>query len=370
MKSILHIVFFTCSVLFCCNYTLAQTDSTSVSDTLEEKRNSLFGLPLVFFTPETNWRFGAAGIYTFRFKNEKTESRPSQFQLGFAYTLNKQILMYLPYQLYFKDLGYSIYGELGYYVYTYNFYGVGNNHPDDFVETYGVTYPRIRLNALRQIKPGYFLGLRYWFEDFQITDLDSEGQLVQEDFVAGSKGGITSGAGIVFNYDTRDNYFSPSKGAFVEAVIHNNSGLFGSAYNYTRFRVDASKYVRFKWKHVAAVNLFTDWVSGDPPFNQMALLGGTKKMRGLYEGRLRDKNLMLVQAEYRAPLFWRFGMVAFINYGGVANELGNFQLKHFESTYGAGLRIRINDKEKINVRIDAGFGKDGPGYYLTIGEAF
>jgi hypothetical protein len=89
-----------CALLFLFSH-LAVGQNDITNDSI--KKNSLFGVPIIFFSPETDWAFGATGIYAFRFKNEKPASRPSQLTLGFAYTLNKQILFYLPYQLFAKN---------------------------------------------------------------------------------------------------------------------------------------------------------------------------------------------------------------------------------------------------------------------------
>lgn len=42
----------------------------------------------------------------------------------------------------------------------------------------------------------------------------------------------------------------------------------------------------------------------------------------------------------------------------------------FYMQYSIGLRFALRPKEKLNLRIDAGFGKDSKGTYINIGEAF
>jgi hypothetical protein len=59
------------------------------------EKSSLIVLPLAFYTPETRFGGGVGGLYAFRFGNEPEESRPSQVELGLAYTQNEQILLYL-----------------------------------------------------------------------------------------------------------------------------------------------------------------------------------------------------------------------------------------------------------------------------------
>lgn len=107
-------------VLFSCWFLLISSPlsaQTFTDTTTAISKNRLFGLPIAFYAPETNWGFGAAGISTFRLKGEPATSRPSQLQLGFAYTFNKQWLLYLPFQLFKQNEQYKLYGELGYYLY-------------------------------------------------------------------------------------------------------------------------------------------------------------------------------------------------------------------------------------------------------------
>lgn len=340
------------------------------ADTTAQKRYSLIGLPLVYFTPETNWAFGGLGVFSFRFKSESMESLPSQLNLGVAYTLNKQVLIYLPYQLYFKDELYKVYGELGYYRYNYFFYGIGNQTKAEDEEIYDVNFPRIRLNALYLLRENTYVGLRYTMDNF--TDLKTaEGGILDSQDITGKQGGLVSGFGIVGNYDSRDNLFYASKGMFLETVLYWNPKSLGSDFNFNKLTIDASKFWTTSWKHIIAVNAYGEFTGGDAPFYQLALLGGNKRMRGYLEGRFRDNHYMTVQVEYRLPLFWRLGAVVFGTYGGVANKLSNFSLADFEYSYGGGLRVLLDKKEHVNLRIDYGLSKSGGGnLYFTVGEAF
>jgi len=112
-------------------------------------------------------------------------------------------------------------------------------------------------------------------------------------------------------------------------------------------------------------------VAGDPPFHQLGFLGGPRRLRGFYEGRYRDQNAVVLQTEYRLPLFWRLKAALFGGIGSVAPEPSDFiHDLHLRSTYGAGLRILLNEDESVHLRLDAGFAKNSSGFYVTIGEAF
>ena len=186
---------------------LAFQPSHTAADTT--KRYSFIVLPLIFSTPETSFGFGGATNVTFRFKGQKQTARPSQFQLGFAYTLNQQFLSYLPFQLFFKDEKYKFYGELGYYRFVYFFFGNGSETLKENEEKFNVNFPRVRLNGLYGINKKWFVGLRYWLDDYDIVGVEEGGLLDTDESIFGREGGLLSGGGIVVNYDTRDHLFSP-----------------------------------------------------------------------------------------------------------------------------------------------------------------
>jgi len=341
----------------------------SVQDTSKEKSYKLIALPLVAFTPETNWIFGGAGSLSFRFKGEPKESLPSQLLAGGAYTLKKQVLSYVNYQLFFREERYKLYGELGYYIYTYPYFGIGNDLKEENMENYDATYPRLRVNALYLVRPKLYVGIRYLMDNFDISDTQEDGLLETTD-VLGRTGGLLSGAGLVFNYESRDNIFYPSEGRYAELVLLSNNKVLGADFNFQKYSLDATTYFSNKWKHVFALNLYGEFTFGDVPFYQMALFGGTRRMRGYIEGRYRDKQLLILQGEYRMPIFWRFGAVFFAGAGRVANNVSDFSFQNIHANSGAGIRFMLDTKEKLNLRFDVGIGKDGLGYYLTFGEAF
>ena len=350
---------------------LAQYSSgqdTAPLDTTAERRNRLFALPVVFYTPETQLGFGAAGIYAFNFRGDNPEARSSSVQTVLAYTLNNQLLVNFPFTLFLDNGNYYTYGEVGYYRYIYQFYGVGNEIDPDGEETYRVNFPRIRFTALKRVLPKWYFGLRYWFDDYQIVETTEGGLLATED-ITGSRGGIISGPGVATLFDTRDNVFYATDGWYIETLLQRNADWTGSDFNYTSITADVRTYFLTHWNHVVALNAYGVLQSGNVPFNELALLGGSRRMRGYFEGQYREQNLLTMQVAYRAPLFWRIGAVAFVSYGGVGPQTTD-ALQNLRYAVGGGLRFLIDQKRKINLRLDAGFGKNTSGYYLTIGEAF
>jgi outer membrane protein assembly factor BamA len=347
----------------------ARSYAREPTDTLKpKKRYVVTALPVIFYTPETRFGFGASGIYLFNFKTDSLFAQKSSVNLGFAYTQNKQVLFYLPFNLFLKNRAYQLYGELGYNIFFYNFYGTGNNQPDNFVERYGVEFPRLRITAVKKIAKNFYGGFRYAYDKFSLFKLDTSGQLIKGT-IPGSKGGIVSGLGLVTIYDSRNNVFNPDRGWWGELVIYHDDPLTGSTFNYTRIALDVCKFFHYK-ENILALNAYSIYSDSDVPFFQMANLGGQKKMRGFYEGRYRDNNALVFQAEYRRHLFWLLGVTVFADAGQVAYRYDRFNGKNWRYTYGAGLRLMMDKAQKINLRIDFGVGNNKILPYFTIGEAF
>jgi len=81
--------------------------------------------------------------------------------------------------------------------------------------------------------------------------------------------------------------------------------------------------------------------------------------------------LIALQAEYRfVPVFWRLGLAVFAGLGDVAATPGRFDAGQFKYSYGLGLRFVIDPKQRINLRLDYGLGKETSGVYFTATEAF
>jgi len=322
-------------------------------------------LPIIYYTPETRFAYGLSGISFFK---TDSLSRVSSVQVLGAYTQNKQILSWLPFQLFLKEDNYWVQGELAFYRYPYFFSGVGNEVPNGYEEDYTAQFPRFRLTGMKKVAPNLYAGAQYWFQNTNIREREAGGLLEQG--APGGDGGTTSGIGWAVNYDKRDIQFFPSKGAFVQLRSLFNQQELGSDFTYNNYIVDARKYLSIQ-SHVLALQGYADIIFGGPPFNQMAQLGGENRMRGYRLGTYRDRKMLVSQLEYRSPYIWRISFVGFGGYGGVADNFEGFSTRTMRFSYGAGMRFLFDSNQRLNMRFDYGFGDDGNrGFYFTFGEAF
>jgi hypothetical protein len=55
----------------------------------------------------------------------------------------------------------------------------------------------------------------------------------------------------------------------------------------------------------------------------------------------------------------------------VASKLSGFDFQSLKYSYGGGIRIALNQSEKLNLRLDYGIAPGSSnGFYLQLGEAF
>jgi outer membrane protein assembly factor BamA len=365
----LPILIFSLLILLSVIPSTATASQGNEADTIEQKRSGLLFFPILFYTPETKLAGGALVNYYFRESGSKSSSRPSSIMPSLIYTQNKQIMAELSTYLYWKDETYYSEGYTGHIKFPDKFYGIGNNTSEDDEEDYTARSVIFHINFQKKVRPGLYLGAQYEYYHSKLAEVAKDGLLAKGN-ISGSQGGTASGGAILVNWDIRENVFSPPSGTFCQLSATLFKNAFGSDYDFNRFILDFRQYFPLFSSQVVAIQGYAVRITGDPPFQMLSLFGGSHRMRGYYEGRYRDKNMLVFQAEYRMLVWWRFGLVGFWGFGDVADKLSNFQLSGFKYSLGAGIRYLLSRQEGINLRLDFGFGEGTSGIYATIKEAF
>jgi outer membrane protein assembly factor BamA len=272
--------------------------------------------------------------------------------------------------IYFPGERYILNEQLSYSSFPDNFWGLGKHAPSSNKESYKFKQYYVYLHPQRRIGRNLFLGVLYEYQRVFDVDYRTDGLFDRQD-VAGRFGYHISGFGLSLTYDTRNNAFAPDKGVMLQFYFDHFTSIFGSDYQYTNYVIDLRRFLRIYKRQVLALQVFGSFNAGEVPLRSLAYLGGANTMRGYYAGRYRDKNAAVIQAEYRIPLFWRIGAVGFSDVGNVGPQLTDINLHYFKYSYGGGLRIALNQSERLNLRLDYGIAKgSSQGFYLQLGEAF
>lgn len=366
---VLLILFFSLFMLYIFVCTPELSGEETKKNTGEQKKSDFIFLPIIFYTPETKIALGLGGMYNIRASEDGLRSRPSSFRAAVIYTQKKQFIIEFGLDLYPKKEKFHMMGNFSFSKYSDRFYGIGNNTLEDMRENYTSRIARISLSVQKNVLSKLNFGIQYDFEYNKVIEVEESGELAKGE-ILGSEGGTASGIGLLINWDTRNNIFFPSSGDFYQlSAILFRSGL-ESDYNFTKYNLDLRKYFRLFSSHVLALQGYLNIITGDPPFQMLSLIGSQNWMRGYYRGRYRDKNMIAFQIEYRMPVWRRFGLVSFVGYGDVSDKLSNLELGNLKYSVGFGIRYLLSREEKINVRLDVGFGKESSGVYVAVSEAF
>ena len=323
-------------------------------------------LPVVFYTPETHVAYGALGVVLFQ---TDSTARTSNVDFAIIHTQNAQTVIEPTYTIFTKQEKYLIRGMFLYTKYPELYYGIGNGTTDAQEELISYKSLRAYNRFLRNVKRGWFVGIQQqYFKTFDISR-SSDRQLPSQTLIGGL-GSVVNGVGLASVIDTRDNIYSPIRGWYADVSFMEYGELLGSEFGFTNYLVDVRHYQALSPNTVVAGQFYVNLNVGEVPFKQAATLGGSSLLRGYYNGRYRDNDALIVQAELRQRLFWRVGGVAFAGVGDVAHRLGDFSLRDLKPTGGLGVRYLISKKEHLNVRFDAAVGNHTHGFYINISEAF
>jgi len=256
-------------------------------------------------------------------------------------------------------------------IYPNKFWGVGNDTPNSNEESYDMTSHIFKASFLKRLPPSLNFGFEYIYENHDVTETQVGGLLASGD-ILGSDRAIISGFGVIFNMDSRDNTGSPVSGEFLKMEAQFTSELFGSTQSYNKFILDLRTYRRLAEKSIVALQVYYEGNFGDPPFQGLASYGGSNRARGYFQGRFIDKQMYVVQGEYRYRFHPRWAINGFGLFGEVADaprDLFNFE--QMKPSFGGGIRFKILKDQDTWIRADLGKGIDGSsGFYFGINEAF
>ena len=340
------------------------------------------GVPVVNYSPESTWEFGAAAQGYFRLPNQE---RTSIVQIDGTYSLknqwyiNAQGNLYLgcksPWQMQFR-VGYSDRPSV--------YYGTGNEgnmglgmlrsgSPYQQQRGYLNIQTPIRIGAMWSVGP---------MTDIVVAAFDIPGRYSTTSPL------VQVAMGAVAQYDSRDEVFYPSKGIFLKvsaAAAWTNEVDIPEGQLATINGVlsaDLRQYIPLPHNLVVAWQLKSQMMLSEYHISHLTLypllprLGGQDGLRGINSDMFRDDIMLAFQAELRVPIWSVLRGTVFAGVGDVY-DYHNWHWTIPKIGYGVGLRAAIN-KAKVNIRFDIARSNVDPrwnninaySFYLTATEAF
>lgn len=214
-------------------------------------------------------------------------------------------------------------------------------------------------------------GLKLEFDRYSFSDIEPSSPVDSSAAfsLAMSAEKSSYGAGVIGGYDGRDKVLSPSSGLYALASF--TGFVCDDRQGFGLMTIDVRNYWPLPHESVLAAQLYASAAWGDVPFTKMPTCGGTRLGRAIgHNLKYVDSKAWLAQAEWRVPLFWRIGAVAFGAVGNVADDAAAI-FSDVHVMCGAGLRLAVFPGKGLNLRLDGGISNHGDrAIYLNVREAF
>ena len=355
------------------------------------------GIPVVNYSPESTWEFGAAAQGYFRLPNQE---RSSIVQLDGTYSLKHQWYINAQGNLYFGNRESGVQNKGG-NIWQLQFRAGYSDRPATYYGLYGegdvANEGNTGIGMLRRATPyqlqrGY-LHLQAPIYVGQHTAVGPMADMLIarfaiQDIYTTVKPLAQVALGAVALYDTRDNVFYPSHGFFAklsaaaawtsEVIVPEGqkaaiNGLLSA---------DLRQYIPLPHNMVLAWQFKTQWLLSEYAHTHLTFypllprLGGQDGLRGVNSDMFRDDIMWQMQVEWRIPIWSIFRAAVFAGIG----DVYDYHYWHWATPkvgYGVGLRAAIN-KAKVNIRFDVARSNVDPrwdhinaySFYLTATEAF
>jgi hypothetical protein len=177
---------------------------------------------------------------------------------------------------------------------------------------------------------------------------------------------VTSGLGIEFSYDSRDQPFSPTKGIRASLSYSQQAEWLGGDFDYGKLTAYGIFYTPLTSNLVLGVNVGGKFDIGDAPYYDLAML----QFRGIPIGRFVDNNAVQAEAELRWDVTRRWSLVGFGGVGRVADSVDDLFDADTHAAIGAGFRYLIAEQYGLRLGLDVAHDEDDWSIYVTVGTGW
>jgi len=336
-------------------------------------------LPVISSATETGLLIGLVKFNDFKIgvttKND-TITQPSTVSGLIYFTEKGQSKFNVETDLMLKENVHNISSRVTFFNFPLLVFGVGNDTHADTSATILFQNFEFEGGYKYMFKKKHYAGLKFqYYNSLKVEFVDSTEN--PNNYDVSHFQGVRSGLGFSYTFEGRDNRLNAYEGAYVNVVYDMYPGWLPTSFEFSRLLIDLRKYYTLikPNKLILAGQFVSEFVTGQnltegAPLQALAFLGGPSGMRGYYAGRFRDYNSMSAQVEVRFPIFWIIGGTIFGAGGQVMPKVSDFNFSRNHYAWGGGLRLMISEKNRVNMRLDVGFGEDITTFTLGFSEAF
>ena len=291
-----------------------------------EKRIDFSVVPGPTYSSKTSLSLGVIAAGAYRVNRRDSITSPSNVTLFAMASIIGYYYIGVLGNTYFRHDRHRLDYDIGFQWMPTDFWGLGyraatENKKSSYVGKKTTGY----VKYLYELFPHTYIGANLRLEYTKATDfsrLEYLGSQRQEY--------LAFGLGALVEYDSRDVITNPTQGVYVGVNYLIRPKIFGDV-GHTLWKIDATaNYYQRLWRDaVLAFDLHGEFNSRHTPWTMYALLGSNYRMRGYYEGRFSDLNMITFQAELRQRVWRRLGVVV---WGGAGNVFHSFDTVEWRQT--------------------------------------
>lgn len=363
-----------------------------VSTYLAENAFGFLPVPSIITEPAVDGGLGLMGLI-FHEDEESAEKRkqamltsekasayllpPNVSAIGGAYTGNGSWFVGGGHMGFFKQGRIRYQGGGGYGDLDLDFYSVGDK---DLNRAVALNSKALLISQSLKFKIGdlpLYIGPLQRYVDSEISPAKSFGDLFPVEFPPEFVDKITdlltseitsSGLGIEFELDTRDNVFSPTEGLQWNFSYLAYRDELGSDLHYDSYHLTGLNYFRFTDSFRGGLRLDMESVEGDealPPFAQPGI-----KLRGIPAARYQGSNVGVLEAEISWEIDNRWSVLGFVGAGKTAESFSDINDAGSQVARGLGFRYLVARRYGFQMGMDLARGPEDTVFYITAGSAW
>ncbi len=307
-------------------------------------------LPIFAYNEETQLQMGLMSLF---FLEPKHPDDPiSSLDFAIYGTTRKQLQILFSPDLYLYQNKIHLDTEFLYWNWVGHYYGIGNTIDYQRYQTYdmqrfSITIPVQSSLGIPQKFDFFNYGL-VWHSEHNKTQFRKSGLELEKPNI---HQGFRNALGYSLTIDTKNHPQTPSQGFYIDFEQRYYLKLFDSPFFISQ-HIDLRYYQYLFWNTTLALGGLYQSTFGKAPFDMLAMPDGVKRFRGIEKGTFRDQQALVLQTEFRRPLFWRLAGVLFYEVSKVGPYFSALYREDFHHAYGFGGRLALNKKERIYLRSD------------------
>jgi Omp85 superfamily domain len=355
---------------------------------LSENAYGFLPVPIIITDPAVDGGLGMMGLFfheseeeqTARLKTMQDENNdkashslmPPSISAAFgAYTGNDSYFIGGGHLGFFNKGSIRYMGGGGYGDININFYGFGDVTLPIPLEINTQATAIMQTLKFKLGDSAFYFGPMHRYVDAQVSIINSGdfiNKIPNNLLPALSTNIVTSGAGLTVEYDSRDNFYSPTDGLKYELNYLWFDDVIGSDVDYTLTELTALNYFKITDHWRTAFRVEANYVDSEqvlPPYATPYI-----SMRGIPAARYQGQSVALSELEvaYRINLRWELS--AFAGIGKASDSFSDFSESDSRVSKGAGFRYLIARRYDFNMGIDIAKGPEDTVFYIQAGSAW